>query len=31
MGFYGFLGIIYGIFLWLIVIWDIGSGYNDFN
>ena len=31
MGFYGLLGTMYGIFLWLTVIWDIGSGYNDFN
>lgn len=31
MSFYGLFGIIYGIFLWLIVIWDFGGGYNDFN
>jgi len=31
MGFYGLIGTVYGIFLWLTIIWDIGGGYNEFN
>nr|YP_010335744.1 photosystem I assembly protein Ycf4 [Chroothece richteriana]UNJ14150.1 photosystem I assembly protein Ycf4 [Chroothece richteriana] len=31
MTFYGTIGICIGIFLWMTIIWDIGSGYNEFN
>lgn len=31
MGFYGVLGLLFGIYLWLIVLWDVGGGYNEFN
>lgn len=31
MVFYGMLAISLSIFLWLTIIWDIGSGYNEFN
>nr|YP_010338469.1 photosystem I assembly protein Ycf4 [Rhodaphanes brevistipitata]UNJ18419.1 photosystem I assembly protein Ycf4 [Rhodaphanes brevistipitata] len=31
MTFYGTIGICIGIFLWLTIAWDIGSGYNEFN
>nr|YP_009296758.1 photosystem I assembly protein Ycf4 [Bangiopsis subsimplex]AOM66101.1 photosystem I assembly protein Ycf4 [Bangiopsis subsimplex] len=31
MTFYGTIGLYIGIFLWLTIIWDIGSGYNEFN
>ncbi len=31
MGFYGLIGTVYGIFLWLTILWDIGGGYNEFN
>jgi len=31
MGFYGVLGTVYGLFLWLTLIWDIGGGYNEFD
>lgn len=31
MGFYGVAGSLLGIYLWLIVIWDVGGGYNEFN
>lgn len=29
--FYGTVGISLGIFLWLTVWWDVGSGYNEYN
>jgi hypothetical protein len=29
--FYGTVGSILGIFLWLTIFWDIGFGYNEFN
>jgi hypothetical protein len=29
--FYGTIGLILGIFLWLTIIWDIGFGYNEYN
>ena len=31
MTFYGTIGVCIGIFLWLTILWDIGSGYNEFN
>lgn len=31
MTFYGIAGIIVSIFLWLTIIWNVGSGYNEFN
>jgi hypothetical protein len=31
MGFYGLAGLLLGLYLWLIVLWDIGGGYNEFN
>lgn len=31
MTFYGTIGIIVSIFLWLTIIWNVGSGYNEFN
>ena len=31
MTFYGTLGILVSIFLWLTIIWNVGSGYNEFN
>nr|YP_010337114.1 photosystem I assembly protein Ycf4 [Pseudoerythrocladia kornmannii]UNJ16699.1 photosystem I assembly protein Ycf4 [Pseudoerythrocladia kornmannii] len=31
MIFYGTLGITVSLFLWLTILWDVGSGYNEFN
>lgn len=31
MGFYGTTGLLLAIYLWLVVILDIGGGYNEFN
>nr|QUE29919.1 Ycf4 [Erythrocladia irregularis] len=31
MVFYGTLGITVSIFLWLTIIWNVGSGYNEFD
>jgi len=31
MVFYGTLGISISFFLWLTIIWNVGSGYNEFN
>lgn len=31
MGFYGLAGLLLGMYLWLIISWDVGSGYNEFN
>ncbi|MDJ0556793.1 MAG: photosystem I assembly protein Ycf4 [Microcoleaceae cyanobacterium MO_207.B10] len=31
MGFYGLVGTIYGLYLWLSIFWDVGGGYNEFN
>ncbi|GAB4235284.1 MAG: photosystem I assembly protein Ycf4 [Elainellaceae cyanobacterium] len=31
MGFYGVAGLLLGLYLWLIVLWDVGGGYNEFN
>ena len=31
MCFYGFLGLIFGIYLWLTIFWSVGGGFNEFN
>lgn len=31
MGFYGLAGTLLGLYLWLIILWDVGGGYNEFN
>lgn len=31
MGFYGVAGLLLGLYLWLIIQWDVGGGYNEFN
>ena len=31
MLFYGFLGLIFSLYLWFTVLWRIGSGFNEFN
>nr|YP_009774105.1 conserved hypothetical plastid protein [Caulacanthus okamurae]QIZ74722.1 conserved hypothetical plastid protein [Caulacanthus okamurae] len=31
MVFYGTIAVLISIFLWLTIIWNIGSGYNEFN
>jgi hypothetical protein len=31
MCFYGILGFLISSYLWLVILWDIGNGYNEFN
>lgn len=31
MGGYGVAGLLLALYLWLIVLWDVGGGYNEFN
>lgn len=31
MGFYGLAGTLFGVYLWLTILWDVGGGYNEFN
>jgi len=31
MTFYGMTGVLISIFLWLTILWNVGSGYNEFN
>lgn len=31
MGFYGVLGSLLGLYLWLVMAWDVGGGFNEFN
>ena len=31
MCFYGFLGLIFSIYLWLTILWSVGGGFNEFN
>jgi hypothetical protein len=31
MGFYGVAGSLLGLYLWLVMAWDVGGGYNEFN
>jgi hypothetical protein len=31
MSFYGILAISLSIYIWLIILWDLGQGFNEFN
>lgn len=31
MCFYGILGILLGVYIWLILLWNLGQGFNEFN
>ncbi|MBF2063357.1 MAG: photosystem I assembly protein Ycf4 [Calothrix sp. C42_A2020_038] len=31
MGLYGIAGLVLSLYLWLVILWDVGGGYNDFN
>ncbi|NDJ25476.1 photosystem I assembly protein Ycf4 [Nostoc sp. B(2019)] len=31
MGLYGTAGLLLALYLWLVVLWDLGGGYNEFN
>ncbi|MEA5621213.1 photosystem I assembly protein Ycf4 [Cronbergia sp. UHCC 0137] len=31
MGLYGTAGILLASYLWLVILWDVGGGYNEFN
>ena len=31
MCFYGFLGLIFSVYLWLTIAWSVGGGFNEFN
>ena len=31
LGFYGVAGLLLAIYLWLLIVWNVGSGYNEFN
>jgi hypothetical protein len=31
MCFYGVLGVLLSIYIWLIILWDLGEGFNEFN
>ncbi|MGB7444036.1 MAG: photosystem I assembly protein Ycf4 [Coleofasciculaceae cyanobacterium] len=31
MGFYGFAALALALYLWLVILWDVGGGYNEFN
>lgn len=31
MGLYGVAGNLLGLYLWLVILWDVGGGYNEFN
>ena len=31
MGFYGTLGLLVALYLWLAMTWNVGAGYNEFN
>lgn len=31
MGFYGVAGLLLATYLWLVVLWDVGGGYNEFS
>jgi len=31
MGLYGTAGVLLALYLWLVIVWDVGGGYNEFN
>jgi hypothetical protein len=31
MGGYGFAGLLFSLYLWLTILWDVGGGYNEFD
>ncbi|BDI19010.1 photosystem I assembly protein Ycf4 [Nostoc cf. commune SO-36] len=31
MGLYGTAGLLLATYLWLVILWDVGGGYNEFN
>jgi hypothetical protein len=31
MGFYGIAALLLALYLWLVIAWNVGSGYNEFN
>lgn len=31
MSFYGLVGLLLALYLWLVIVWDVGGGYNEFN
>ena len=31
MGLYGIAALLLSLYLWLVIIWDVGGGYNEFN
>jgi len=31
MGFYGVAALVLSVYLWLVISWDVGGGYNEFN
>ncbi|MDF5715765.1 MAG: photosystem I assembly protein Ycf4 [Rhizonema sp. NSF051] len=31
MGLYGIAGLLLSLYLWLVILWDVGGGYNEFN
>ncbi|WP_066377647.1 MULTISPECIES: photosystem I assembly protein Ycf4 [unclassified Anabaena] len=31
MGLYGTAGLLLALYLWLVILWDVGGGHNDFN
>ncbi len=31
MGFYGVAGVLLALYLWLVILWNVGGGYNEFN
>ncbi|HEY9663475.1 MAG TPA: photosystem I assembly protein Ycf4 [Allocoleopsis sp.] len=31
MGLYGVAGLLLALYLWLVILWDVGGGYNEFN
>ena len=31
MGLYGSAGLLLSVYLWLVILWDVGGGYNEFN
>lgn len=31
MGFYGIAGLLLALYLWLVIVWNVGGGYNEFD